>query len=231
METVERIVKQAVQKLNGKIKQDPFPIISYREAIEKYGADKFDLRTEEEKKDGTLAFAWVVDFPFFKKVDKADAAEVRDSKSGWTFTHNPFSQPMPEFLEQHLKGENAGQILTTQYDLVCNGFEVGGGSIRANDPEVLRATMRIMGYTDAETEDSVGHMLEAFSYGAPPHGGIALGFDRHVMLLAGEESLREVVPFPMTSGGQTAVMDAPSEVSEDQLNEAGIEIKKQESKK
>jgi len=203
MAMVEKIVKQAIAEVGGKIKQDPFPIFSYDEAIKKFGADKFDLRNEEDKKNGTLALAWVINFPFFKKVEKGNVAEERDSKSGWTFTHNPFSQPIPEHVKQHIEGKNVGEILTTQYDLVCNGYEVGGGSIRAHDPEILRATYRIMGYTDEQIEDGVGHMLKAFTYGAPPHGGIALGLDRHVMLLAGETSLRETIAFPMNSGGQT----------------------------
>ncbi|MBI5220877.1 MAG: aspartate--tRNA ligase [Candidatus Liptonbacteria bacterium] len=224
MAMVEKVVRQAVTQVGGKIKQNPFPVVAYAEAMKKYKADKFDLRTEEEKKEGVLAFAWVINFPFFKKVDRADVAEIRDGKSGWTFTHNPFSQPMPEYLTDHLAGKNIGDILTTQYDLVCNGYEVGGGSIRAHDPEVLRATLRIMGYTEEQIEASVGHMLEAFSYGAPPHGGIALGLDRHVMLLAGEESLREVIAFPMTSGGQTAVMDAPCPVDPQQLEELHLKI-------
>lgn len=224
MRTVEEIVKEAVKAVGGKLKEQTFPRFDYKDAMEKYGADKFDLRTEKEKEENVLAFAWVINFPFFKKVDKKDVAEVRDGKSGWTFTHNPFSMPIPEHEKWLLEGENIGQITTTQYDLVCNGFEVGGGSIRAHRPELLRATYKIMGYNDKEIEASVGHMLEAFSYGTPPHGGIALGLDRHVMLLAGETSLKEAIAFPMTSTGRTAVMDAPSEVSDEQLKELGLKV-------
>jgi aspartyl-tRNA synthetase len=219
MKTVEQMVKDSVNAVGGKLKDEQFPVFSYDDAIKKFGADKFDLRTEEEKKAGVLSFAWVINFPFFKKVDKNDAAEVQDGKSGWTFTHNPFSGPIPEHEEWLLKGENIDQILTTQYDLVCNGYEAGGGSIRAHRPELLRATFKIMGYSEQETEDSVGHMLEAFEVGTPPHGGIALGLDRLVMLLANENSLRETVAFPMNASGKTAVMDAPSEVSPEQLRE------------
>lgn len=227
MHTVEEMVKTAVRAVGGALKQDPFPVINYQDAIAQYGEDKFDLRTEEEKKNNVLAFAWVVNFPFFKQVDKKDAAEVRDSKSGWTFTHNPFSRSIPEHREWHLKGEHIGEIVTAQYDLVCNGYEAGGGSIRAHEPEMLKATMKIMGYSEADIEDSVGHMLEAFELGTPPHGGIALGIDRLVMLLAGESSLKEAIPFPMTSTGRTAVMDAPNPVSDAQLEELGIAIRPQ----
>ncbi len=160
----------------------------------------------------------------FKKVDKKDVAEVRDGKSGWTFTHNPFSSPKKEHINWHMKGEHIEEILTDQYDLVCNGYEVGGGGIRAHTPEVLTATYRIMGYSDEEIRKSIGHMLDAFSYGTPPHGGIALGLDRQVALLSGETAIKEVVAFPMTSTGRTAVMDAPAAVSPEQLKEAGIQI-------
>jgi aspartyl-tRNA synthetase len=224
MQLVEQITVAAVKKVGGILKHEHFPIINYQDAIAKYGADKFDLRDESERQENKLAFAWVVNFPFFKKVDKSDAAEVEDSKSGWTFTHNPFSRPVDDHLEWHLKGENIDQIVTAQYDLVCNGYEIGGGSIRAHEPEVLRATMRIMGYSDSEIESSIGHMLEAFSLGTPPHGGIALGMDRLVMLLAGESSLKETIAFPMTSTGHTAVMDAPTQVSDKQLKELGLKL-------
>ncbi len=224
MSTVEEIVKSSVKAVGGQLQQEQFPVFSYQEAMEKFGADKFDLRTEQEKKEGLLAFAWVVNFPFFKKVDKADKAEVQDGKSGWTFTHNPFSAPIPEHEEWLLKGENVAQILTTQYDLVCNGYEAGGGSIRAHRPELLKATFKVMGYSDAEIQASVGHMLEAFEVGTPPHGGIALGLDRYVMILANENSLREVIAFPMNSSGKTAVMDAPSEVSAELLKELSLKI-------
>jgi aspartyl-tRNA synthetase len=102
MQTVEAVVKEAVMVVGGRLKDQKFPVIEYKEAMAKYSSDKFDLRSEEEKKENVLAFAWVINFPFFKKVDKKDAAEVRDSKSGWTFTHNPFSMPIPEHEEKKL---------------------------------------------------------------------------------------------------------------------------------
>ena len=134
--------------------------------------------------------------------------------------------PIPEHVKWLLKGKNVDKILTTQYDLVCNGLEAGGGSIRAHTSEILKATYKIMGYNDKQIQESVGHMLEAFSYGAPPHGGIALGLDRHVALLKGETSIKETMAFPMTSTGRTAVMDAPALVSEEQLKELGIKLVK-----
>lgn len=219
MSLVEESITKTVESLGFTIKQKPFPRVSYKEAMEKYGADKFDLRTDEDKKNGVLAYAWVVNFPFFEKTD--DGA--------WTFTHNPFSMPIPEHVEWLKRGERIDEILTTQYDLVCNGYETGGGSIRAHDPEILRATYKVMGYTDDEIDERVGHMLEAFTYGTPPHGGIALGVERNIMNLTGESYLREVVAFPMTRGGQTAVMRAPKELTKKQLDELGIEVKKKKA--
>lgn len=108
--------------------------------------------------------------------------------------------------------------------MVCNGYEVGGGGIRAHDPALLASTYRIMGYSETETKENIGHMLEAFSYGTPPHGGIALGLDRQIMLLSGETSLKEAIAFPMTSTGRTAIMDGPSIASDDQLKELGIKL-------
>lgn len=224
MHIVEGLVKKAVTAVGGLLKQDPFPVLTYDQAIKTYGQDKFDLRTDEEKEQGVLAFAWVVKFPFFKEVDTTDAAEVADGKSGWTFTHNPFSQPLPEYISNHIAGTDIANILTSQYDLVCNGYEVGGGSIRAHDPAVLEATFQIMGYSPDEIEASVGHILEALRVGTPPHGGIALGIDRLVMLLAGETSLKEAIAFPMSSTGRTSVMDAPNEISLAHLKELGIQV-------
>ncbi|MBI5369568.1 aspartate--tRNA ligase [Candidatus Uhrbacteria bacterium] len=217
IQTIEEMVIKAAESLGFTVKQKPFPRFTYQEVMEKFGADKFDLRTPEDKEHGVLAYAWVVDFPFFE----------RDTKTGkWTFTHNPFSQPKPEFLADHLAGNNIEKILTTQYDLVCNGYESGGGSIRAHQPEVLEATYRTMGYSPEETQQSVGHMLEAFRFGAPPHGGIALGVERNIMNLMGESALREVVAFPMTSSGNTSVMDAPSELDAQTLQDLHLQVRK-----
>jgi aspartyl-tRNA synthetase len=224
MNMVEQVVKKAVTNVGAVLRDERFPVIDYHTAIKEYGADKFDLRNPEEKERGVLAFAWVVNFPFFKKVDVKDKAEIEDSRSGWTFTHNPFSGPIPEHEKWLLDGENVDKITTTQYDLVCNGYEVGGGSVRAHRPDLLRATYKIMGYSEAEIQDGVSHMLEAFELGTPPHGGIALGVDRLIMLLAGESSLKETIAFPMTSSGRTAVMDSPEAVADSQLKELGIKI-------
>ncbi len=230
LDFLEKMFIQAAESLGYKIKEKPFPRISYKDAVKKYGADKFDMRTEEEKKDGkTLAYAWVVDFPFFEKTDKEKGSGME--KGDWTFTHNPFSMPKAEFLDDLMNGKNIENILVEQYDLVCNGYESAGGSIRAHKPEILRATYKVMGYTDEETEESIGHILEAFKYGTPPHGGIAAGVERNIMNLTNESYLREVQAFPMTRGGQTAVMKAPKPLAEKQLKELGLKIEKDPNKK
>ncbi len=216
MKITEDMIVEVYEKLQIPLQKKPFPVFSYKEAIVKFGADKFDLRTEEEKKTNIQAFAWVVDFPFFEKT----------GEGGWTFTHNPFSAPLPQYMKDLLQKKNIANLLTSQYDLVCNGYEVGGGSIRNHTPEGLRAVFEIMGLSRDEIELKFGHMLEALSYGAPPHGGIAPGIDRLLTCIAGEPSLREVIPYPMTSGGRTSVMNAPSPASDKQLKELGIKIAK-----
>ncbi len=220
MNMVEEMITTTVEAMGHTIKQKPFPRISYKDAMEKYGADKFDLRTEEEKEQGILAYAWVINFPFFEKTDEG----------GWTFTHNPFSMPIAEHLEWLMKGEHIEDILTTQYDLVCNGYESGGGSIRAHKPEILEAVYKIMGFAKEDLEERVGHMLDAFKLGTPPHGGIALGVERNIMNLTGETYLREVQAFPMTRGGQTSVMKAPKPLADKQLKELGLSINKSDQK-
>lgn len=214
MSLVEEMIIEVYQKLDIPIKEKPFPVLTYKEALEKFGKDKFDLRTKEEKEKNIQAFAWVVDFPFFEKTDE-----------GWTFTHNPFSSPKEEFMEDLLNKRNIGNILANQYDLVCNGFEVGGGSIRNHQPEALRAVFEIMGLKKEEIDLKFGHMIEALGYGAPPHGGIAPGVDRLLTCILGEKNVREVIAMPMTSGGKTAIMNAPSKVSEEKLKELGIKLR------
>jgi len=221
MQLVEDMIIHTVEKLGFTVKEKPFPRVTYAESMGKYGDDKFDLRNEEDKANGVLAYAWVIDFPFFEKTDAGE----------WTFTHNPFSMPKNEHLEDLMQGKNIADILTTQYDLVCNGFEAGGGSVRAHKPEIIKAVYKIMGHDEAATEEKVGHMLQAFTYGTPPHGGIALGVERNVMNLTQESQLREVQAFPMTRKGHTAVMKAPKPLAPEQQAELHIAITRDEKKK
>ena len=206
IEITQEIIYKALANLNIVVNQDP-QIYTYATAMNLFGTDKPDLRTEEEKKEGLLKFCWVVHYPFFKKCD-----DIEKTQSGWIFTHNPFSRPIPTCIKQHFNGNNIDEIIAEQYDLICNGVEIGGGSLRAHESKMLYATYKIMGYNDKEIKDSVGHMLQAFDLGTPPHGGIAIGIDRLLMLMTEETSLREVIAFPMTGGGKTAVMNAPASI-------------------
>ena len=217
MSTIEAMITETVEAMGYIIKQKPFPRFTYKEAMEQFGADKFDLRTDEDKEKKVLAYAWVYKFPFFEKTDEG----------GWTFTHNPFSMPIPEHIDQLLRKENVEEILTTQYDIVCNGYEAGGGSIRSHRSDILEAVYEVMGFTKEDLSERVGHMLEAFKFGAPPHGGIALGVERNIMNLTGEAQLKDVQAFPMTRGGKTAVMNAPKPLTNKQLKELGLEVRKE----
>lgn len=194
-----------------KIQTIPFPRLTYQEAMEKYGTDRPDLR-EDKNDPNLLAFCWVIDFPFFEKTDQG----------GWTFTHNPFSRALPEHEEWLKNKENIDKIITTQYDVALNGFEIGGGSIRNHNPELLKAVLEIIGFTPEQMESSFGHMLKAFTFGTPPHGGIAWGLDRFLALLLGEPNIREVIPFAKTGEGKDLMMDSPAPISETQLKELHI---------
>ena len=191
-----------------KIQEVPFPRLTYKESMDKYGTDRPDLRKDKDDKN-LLAFCWVIDFPFFEKTDEG----------GWTFTHNPFSAPKPEHMQDLLDQKNLGEILTTQYDVALNGLEIGGGSIRNHQPEALRAVFRVMGFEDERIDKNFGHMLEALSFGAPPHGGIAWGLDRLIMLLNDEPNIREIMAFPKTGDGRDLMMDSPAPATEKQLKE------------
>jgi len=215
MKINEELLIALIEKMypEKRIQKKPFPRITYKEAIEKYGTDRPDLR-EDKDDQNLLAFSWVVDFPFFEKSDGG----------GWTFTHNPFSAPKPEHMGQLMSEKNISEILTTQYDVVLNGLEIGGGSIRNHKPEALLKVLQIIGYPKETAEKNFGHMLEAFRFGTPPHGGIAWGLDRFISLMLNEPNIREVIAFPKTGEGRDLMMNAPSEIDEKQLKELGIKI-------
>jgi aspartyl-tRNA synthetase len=218
MKLNEKLLTALVKKLypEKKISKIPFPRMSYAEAMEKYGTDRPDLR--ENKSDlNELAFCWIIDFPFFEKADGG----------GWTFTHNPFSAPKPDFMKDLMAKKNIPGILTSQYDIAVNGWEIGGGSIRNHTSEALEKVFEIMGFETEKIKSNFGHMLEAFSYGAPPHGGIAWGLDRLLMILENEPNIREVITFPKTGDGKDLMMDGPSEVSKEQLKELHLKIEKE----
>jgi aspartyl-tRNA synthetase len=217
MELNEKLLIELVQKLypDKKIQEIPFPRITYKEAMEKYNSDRPDVRKDKDDPN-LLAFCWVIDFPFFEK-----------SEDGWTFTHNPFSAPIPEHMENLLNKKDIGDILTTQYDVVLNGWEIGGGSIRNHRPEGLEKVFEIMGFAKERIKENFGHMLDALGYGAPPHGGIAWGFDRLVALLNNEPNIREVITFPKTGDARDLMMGSPSELDKKQLKELHLKVEKE----
>ncbi len=204
-----------------KIQETPFPIYTYQEVTGKYSSDKPDLRKDKNDPD-LLAFLWVVDFPFFEKTGEDNI----DGTGEWTFTHNPFSRPKDEHMGDLIEKKNIASILTTQYDVVLNGYEIGGGSIRNHEPLALRRVFEIMGYDSERIERNFGHMLKALGSGTPPHGGIAWGLDRLLMILFGEPNIREVIPFPKTGEGKDPMMGSPSPADPSQLMELGIQFKK-----
>lgn len=228
MQTNEKLLIGIIQKLypTKKIQEIPFPRISYGEAMEKYKTDRPDIRKDKEDPN-LLSFCWVVDFPFFEKTKISDNKQAQGE---WTFTHNPFSRPIKEHMEHLMKKENVGEIITSQYDIVLNGYEIGGGSIRNHECEALQKVFEILGYEKESIEKDFGHMLQAFRLGTPPHGGIAWGLDRLVMLLQDEPNIREVIAFPKTGEGRDPMMISPSNISEKQLKELNIKVDKKEGK-
>ncbi len=222
----EKLLIKVVQTLypEKKIQQIPFPRMTYKEAMEQYGNDRPDIR-EDKNDPNLLAFLWIVDFPFFEKTSTSDDPLAQGE---WTFTHNPFSLSKPEYVENLKNKTNIGEIIAAQYDITLNGFEIGGGSIRAHDPEILRSILQILGHTDEKIDANFGHMFRAFASGTPPHGGVAWGFDRLMMILQNEPNIREVIAFPKTRGGRDLLMDAPSKIDQKQLDELGLLIIKKD---
>ncbi len=192
------------------ISQIPFPRLTHAEALEKYNSDKPDLR-QDKNDPNELAFCWITDFPMF---------EYSDTEKKLVATHHLFTRP--NVGQEELLDSEPEKATAECYDLVLNGYEIGSGSIRIHEPELQQKVFKILGISDQEAQERFGHMLEAFSYGAPPHGGIAPGIDRFVMILAGEPNIREVIAFPKTGDGRDLMMGAPSSVSEKQLKELHI---------
>lgn len=217
---VEEMYIKLVKKLfpSKKITQIPFPRLDARETIKKYKTDKPDLRKNKKDPD-ELAFAFLVDFPMF---------EWKKEEKRWDAIHHPFTRPQTEDIKE-IKA-HPENILAYQYDFILNGYEVGGGSLRSYKPEILEAVFEVMGNSKEVIRKQFGHLLEAFEYGVPPHGGIAPGIDRFLMIVLNQDSIRDVIAFPKTGDGRDLMMDAPSEVSKDQLQELKIKINKIKSK-
>ncbi|MBP2437330.1 aspartate--tRNA ligase [Microbacterium amylolyticum] len=171
--------------------------------------------------DGDWAFVWIVDAPLFKPTGQDDD-DVDLGNSAWTAVHHAFTSPKPEWLDSF--EENPGEALSYAYDIVCNGNELGGGSIRIHRRDVQERIFDVMGISKEESQEKFGFLLDAFSFGAPPHGGIALGWDRVVSLLAGADSIREVIAFPKSGGGFDPLTAAPAPIPAEQRAETGVDF-------
>ncbi|MDO8555041.1 MAG: aspartate--tRNA ligase [bacterium] len=209
------------------ISQTPWPRMKYKEVMEKYNSDKPDLR-KDKNAPNELAFLWVLDFPAFEWKEKDPSTSSGQEKGRWDAVHHPFTMPQISDIEEIKK--DPANVCAYQYDMVLNGYEIGGGSLRIHKPKLLEAVFEFMGHDKSEIRAKFGHLLDAFKYGAPPHGGIASGLDRVLMILQNEPSIREVFSFPKTGDGRDLMMNSPSEISDAQLKELHILARKEEKK-
>jgi aspartyl-tRNA synthetase len=211
--SMEKVVAFVFKEALGVELTIPFPRMSYDEAMKKYNSDKPDIRKKGER----FAFLWVLDFPMF---------EYREEDKRWYAMHHPFTSPMPN--SNFAKPET---IKAKAYDLVLNGVEIGGGSIRIHDRETQSKVFKVLGISEEEAQSKFGFLLDALSHGAPPHGGIAFGLDRFLQLMTGSKSIREVIAFPKNQAAQDLMLDTPSDVTDKRLKEAHIKIDVKETKK
>jgi len=213
----EDALKELMKLTNAEVGDSIFFVCNKKNEIEKITSQARNKIAEELKlvDEGAFAFCWIVDYPMFE-------LDETDGKIG--FSHNPFS--MPQGNLENLDFEKPLEMKAYQYDIVCNGIELSSGAIRNHKPDLMYKLFSIAGYTKEQVDDKFSGMINALSYGAPPHGGIAPGIDRIVMLLANEKNIREVTMFPMNQNAQDLMMNAPSEINENQLKELNLTIKK-----
>lgn len=211
LELHERLIRELMAAIrpNAKLPK-AFPRLTYADAMERYNSDKPDLRKDPKNPD-EFAFAWIVDFPLF---------EINQGSSKVDAVHHPFTAPQE--ADMKLLESDPTKVRAQAYDLVLNGYEIGGGSIRIHDANLQRQIFETLGLGKQEIEARFGHMLEAFRYGVPPHGGIALGLERLIMLLADEPNIREVMAFPKTGDARDPLTGAPAAMPADRLADAHI---------
>ncbi len=216
MSLIEEMIIKLVEIIfpEKKIYKKPFPRLDYDEAMSKYNSDNPDLREDKNNPD-ELAFAWVANMPLL---------EYSGTEKKWVSSHHPFTAPS-DMRHETWDMKNLGGLKAKAYDLVLNGYEIGGGSIRINNRDLQSKVFGILGLKTPEIEARFGHMLKAFEYGAPPHGGIALGLDRILMILMNESSIREVIAFPKTGDDRDLMMGAPSEITDLQLKKLYISVR------
>lgn len=214
LEMVEKLMIEIITELYPakKITETPFPRLTHQELMDKYGADKADLR-KDKNDPNELAFHWLIDPPAFKK---------SEAEKKLVATHHPFTMPNQEDMKKNPNDPEKWRALG--YDLILNGSEIWGGSIRIHNHDIQKKVFEILGLTEGEIKNRFGHMLKAFEFGAPPHGGIAAGLDRIVAILQNEQSIRDVIAFPKTGDNRDLLMGAPNIVSPKALKEANIRI-------
>ncbi len=213
---VEDLVVSVIKDVlpNKKI-NTPFKRLTFKEAMEKYNSDKPDIRKNKEDKD-ELAFCFITDFPLF---------EMSETEDKIVSVHHPFTAPQEKDIP--LLDKDPLKVKALQYDLVCNGHEIAGGSIRIHKKDLQNKIFKILSLSKQNIEKKFGHLLKAFDYGAPPHGGIAFGLDRLIMTLSNAENIREVIPFPKTSDNRDLMMGAPSSLPKETLKEVHIKVDKE----
>jgi aspartyl-tRNA synthetase len=207
---------EIMKKTNSEVGDSIFMACGKLNELEKFTAQARDKIAQDLDliDDDIFAFCWIVDYPMFER-------DETTNKIG--FSHNPFSMPQGDLTDKEL--EDPLNILAYQYDIVCNGIELSSGAIRNHKPELMYKLFSIAGYDKQQVDEKFSGMINALSFGAPPHGGIAPGIDRIVMLLANEKNIREVTMFPMNQNAQDLMMKAPSEVNEEQLKELSLALK------
>jgi len=212
----KKSIEEIMKKTNSKVGDSIFMACGKQNELEKITAKARDKIAKDLNliDDDIFAFCWIVDYPMFERDEVTNKIK---------FSHNPFSMPQGNLSDEDLK--NPLDILAYQYDIVCNGVELSSGAIRNHKPELMYKLFLIAGYEKSQVDEKFSGMINALSYGAPPHGGIAPGIDRIVMLLAKEKNIREVTMFPMNQNAQDLLMNAPSEVTEEQLKELSLVLK------
>jgi len=216
---IEKLIIKIIHKLveidkslSKKITFKSFPRLDYEEVMKKYGTDSPDLR-ENKDDPNELAFAWIVNWPMF---------ELNEDGKTYNACHHVFTSPKKKDLP--LLESDPLKVHSWQHDLVLNGNEIGGGSIRIHKSDIQKKIFKLVGLNEEEIEKKFGHLLKAFEYGAPPHGGIAIGLDRLLMILLNEKSIREVIAFPKSGDSRDLTMDAPTQVSNEQLKDLKIKV-------
>ena len=212
----EESIKEIMTKMNAEVGDTIFMSCGNKSEVEKLLSNARNKIANELNliDENVFSFCWVVDYPMF---------EIDENTKKIEFSHNPFSMPQGDI--DNLDLSEPLKLKAFQYDIVCNGIELSSGAIRNHKPDLMYKLFKIAGYSEETVNEKFSGMINALSYGAPPHGGIAPGIDRIVMLLAEEKNIREVTMFPMNQNAQDLMMNAPSEVSPDQLKELNLNLK------